>query len=293
MNQVRSVAVLGTGIMGAPMARHVASAGMETRAWNRTAEKAQALEGDGVTAFDDAAAAVDGAAVVVTMLSDGDAVEAVMSEQGALAATEDDAVWLQMSTVGVAATERLVDLAGERGVAFVDAPVVGTRQPAEAGELLVLASGPEAVRDRAAPIFDAVGRATRWVGEEPGAGTRLKLVFNGWLVAVMESLSETLEFSRAMGIPPEEFLAAIDGSPMNLPYAQLKGGAMAKMDFSEVAFPLYLAHKDARLVLEAAEAEGLALPALREAAAQFERAEQDGHGDKDLAAVHHAVRALA
>jgi 3-hydroxyisobutyrate dehydrogenase len=212
-----------------------------------------------------------------------------MTDESALKAMDDEAAWLQMSTVGLAATERLAGLARERGVAFVDAPVVGTRQPAEAGELLVLASGPKDVRDRATPVFDAVGRATRWLAEEPGAGTRLKLVFNGWLVALMESLSETLAFARAMGIPPEEFLEAIDGTPMNVPYAQLKGTAMAKMDFSEVAFPLRLAHKDARLVLDAAEAEGLELPLMRTAEAQFGRAEADGHGDEDLAAVHFAV----
>src|SRR2546423_11274244 len=107
----------------------------------------------------------------------------------------DDGVWLQMSTVGIAATERLAALARERGIAYVDAPVVGTRQPAEAGELLVLASGPEDLRDRAAPVFDAVGRATRWVGDEPGAGTRLKLAFNGWVVSLNESLSATLDLT--------------------------------------------------------------------------------------------------
>ena len=290
MNQTSSVAILGTGIMGAPMARNLAAAGLDVRAWNRTAEKARALEDAGVTVAGSCADAARGADAVVTMLSDGPAVEAVVTgEDGALHAMGGDALWLQMSTVGVAATERLVGLADERGVAYVDAPVVGTRQPAEQGELLVLASGASELRDRCAPVFDAVGRATEWVGEEPGAGTRLKLVFNGWLVSLMESLSETLEFSRAMGIPPERFLEAIDGSPMNLPYAQLKGGAMARMEFSEVAFPLYLAHKDARLVLEAAETAGLELPAMRSAETQFARAEDDGHGDEDLAAVHHAV----
>jgi 3-hydroxyisobutyrate dehydrogenase len=289
MNQLPSVAVLGTGIMGAPMTRHIASAGMAARAWNRTAEKAQALAADGVTPAGSPAEAVDGVDVVVTMLSDGEAVAEVMDAQGALAGLDDDALWLQMSTVGIAATDRLARMARERGVELVDAPVVGTRQPAEAGELLVLAAGPEDVRDRAGPVFAAVGRATEWVGEEPGAGTRLKLVFNGWLVSLMEALSETLALSRAMGIPPGRFLEAIDGSPMNLPYAQLKGGAMAKMEFSEVAFPLRLAHKDARLVIEAAESADLDLPAMRVAESQFARAEEGGHGDEDLAAVHQAV----
>ena len=292
MNQTTTVAFLGTGIMGAPMARNCAAAGLEVRAWNRTAEKARALADAGVTPVDTPAEAVRGADAVLTMLTDGAAVEAVMAGDGrALAAMDDDAVWLQMSTVGSAATERLAGLARERGVDYVDAPVVGTRQPAEAGELLVLASGPEEVRDRVAPVLDAVGRATRWVGDEPGPASRFKLVFNGWLVSLIESLSETLAFSRAVGIPPEEFLEAIDGTPMNVPYAQLKGKAMARMDFSEVAFPLRLAHKDARLVLEAAEAEGLELPLMRTAESQFARAEDEGHADEDLAAVHYAVAA--
>jgi 3-hydroxyisobutyrate dehydrogenase len=292
MNQTSTVGFLGTGIMGAPMARNCGSAGLDVRGWNRTPEKARALTDAGVTPVDSPAEAVRGADAVVTMLTDGAAVEAVMAgDGGALAALDDEAVWLQMSTVGIAATEQLAALAREHRVGYVDAPVVGTRQPAEAGELLVLASGPEEVRGRAAAVFDAVGRATRWVGEEPGPASRLKLVFNGWLVSLMESLSETLAFSRAMGIPPEEFLAAIDGSPMNLPYAQTKGRAMAEMDFSEVAFPLRLAHKDARLVLAAAEAQDLDLPLMHTAEAQFARAEAEGHGDEDLAAVHHAVRA--
>jgi 3-hydroxyisobutyrate dehydrogenase len=290
MDQTTTVGFLGTGIMGAPMARNCATAGLNVRAWNRTPEKARALADAGVTPVDSPAEAARGADIVVTMLTDGTAVEAVMAgDDGALAAMDADAVWLQMSTVGIAATERLAGLARGRGIAYVDAPVVGTRQPADAGELLVLASGPEEVRDRAARVFDAVGRATRWVGTEPGPASRLKLVFNGWLVSLIESLSETLAFSRAMGIPPEQFLEAIDGSPMNVPYAQTKGSAMAKMDFSEVAFPLRLAHKDARLVLEAAETEGLELPLMRTAEAQFARAEQEGHGDEDLAAVHYAV----
>src|SRR2546423_6870360 len=123
MNQTTTVAVLGTGIMGAPMARNLAAAGMDVRAWNRTREKAEALGGDGVMPVDTPAEAVPGADAVVTMLTDGAAVDAAMAgDDGALVAMDDDAVWLQMSTVGIAATERLAGLARERGVAYVDAP---------------------------------------------------------------------------------------------------------------------------------------------------------------------------
>src|SRR4051812_1542717 len=147
-----TVAVLGTGTMGAPMAVNIARAGQTVRAWNRTAAKAEGL--DGVEAAATVAEAVEGADLVVTMLADGDAVEQVARE--ALPAMGDGTVWLQMSTVGIEATERLALLAQERGVEFVDAPVIGTKQPAEQGKLTVLASGPREARERAKPVFDAV-----------------------------------------------------------------------------------------------------------------------------------------
>jgi 3-hydroxyisobutyrate dehydrogenase len=105
------VAVLGTGIMGAPMARNLAAAGLSVRAWNRSRDKAQALEADGVAVYDEAAEAVRDADVVLTMLADGDAVRSVVADEGALAAMDDGAVWLQVSTVGVEAEQGLRELA--------------------------------------------------------------------------------------------------------------------------------------------------------------------------------------
>jgi 3-hydroxyisobutyrate dehydrogenase len=224
------------------------------------------------------------------MLGDGPAVEEVMDAGGALGAMSADGTWLQTSTVGIAATERLAALAAEAGVGFVDAPVVGTRGPAEQGQVLVLAAGPPDVRDRAAPVFDAIGRETRWVGEEPGPASRMKLVFNGWLVSLVEGLAETLVFARAVGVPPDQFLDAIKDSPIGFAYAELKGRAMVAEDFAEVAFPLRWAAKDARLVEEAAEGAGVDFPLLRVAAEQFTRAVEADHGDEDMAAAYWASR---
>ena len=285
-----TVAVLGTGIMGGPFARNIARAGMTVRAWNRTREKAEPLAQYGVEVADSPAEAATDVDVVLTMLSDGAAVEEVMDSGGALATMSADGIWLQMSTVGIAATERLAAMAAEAGVGFVDAPVVGTRGPAEEGQVLVLAAGPPDVRDRAAPVFDAIGRETRWLGEEPGAASRMKLVFNGWLVSLVESLAETLVFARAVGVPPEQFLDAIKDTPMGLAYAELKGRAMVAEDFDEVAFPLRWAAKDARLVVVAAEGAGIELPLLRVAAEQFTRAVEAGHGDEDMAAAYWASK---
>jgi len=276
------VAVLGTGIMGAPMARNLRAAGHEVSAWNRSPEKA-AL--DGIDAAGSIAEAVSGADVVVTMLADGDAVEAVAGE--AFAAM-DGAVLAQMSTIGVAATERVAERARAADVPFVDAPVLGTKQPAEQGALIVLASGPDDVRDRVAPVFDAVGAKTLWLGDA-GAGSRLKLVINTWLLSLTEGLAEAIALAGELGVDPQTFLDTIDGGPIGAPYAQLKGKLMIDGDFPP-SFPLDLALKDARLALAAAEERGLRLGALAAVAEQMERAVEAGHGREDMAATIHASR---
>ena len=277
-----SVAVLGTGIMGGPMAKNIAGAGLETRVWNRTREKAEEL---GLDVADSPAQAVDGADIVVTMLADGNAVESVMTEGGALEAMRDDAVWLQASTVGIAATERLAQLAEERGIAYVDAPVLGTKAPAEKGELTVLASGPDAALGRCEPVFNAIGAKTVRLGEA-GGGTRLKLVINNWLLLLLGDLAETVAFAERLGVQPERFLEAIDG-PTGSPYAQMKGPMMIERDFP-TSFPLKLALKDLELVLEAAERHDADMRVAGAAAENFRRAVDQGHGDEDMAAVFFA-----
>src|SRR5438094_6926233 len=152
-----TVAVLGAcGTMGLPMARHLSKAGMKVRAWNRSREKAEPLAGEGVEVLDTAREAVSGAGVLLTILSDAEAVLAVMEDpDGALAGAGDDGLWLQMSTIGIEGTERCAALADAHGLILVDAPVVGTKKPAEEGKLTVLASGPEQARERCEQIFDA------------------------------------------------------------------------------------------------------------------------------------------
>jgi 3-hydroxyisobutyrate dehydrogenase len=279
------VAVLGTGIMGAPMARNLAGAGHEVSAWNRSREKAEPLAEHGATVAHSVAEAVAGADVVVTMLADARAVEAVAEE--ALGAM-DGAVLAQMSTIGLAATDRLAQRAADAGVPFVDAPVSGTRQPAEQGKLLVLASGSDDVRDRVDPVFDAVGAKTVWLGEA-GTGQRLKLVLNTWLLGLTEALAEAIALAEGLGVDPRTFLETIDGAPVGAPYAQLKGPMMIDGDFPP-SFPLDLAAKDAELALEAAGAAGLRLGALAAVAEQMRRASEAGHGDQDMAATIHASR---
>jgi 3-hydroxyisobutyrate dehydrogenase len=279
----RRVAVLGTGIMGSGMVRSLLRGGHDVQAWNRTEEKVQPLARDGAVVATSPAEAVKSADVVVTMLADGPATAGLM--EGVLGEIGPDAVWAQMGTVGPESTEQLARLAGDAGVGFVDAPVLGTREPAEKGELLVLASGPAALRERCTPVFDAVGRATVWLGEEPGDASRLKLVINHWLLGLVAGLAETIGLAHALGVDPAKFLEAIDGGPINSPYAQIKGKAMLKGDF-EPSFPLRLAHKDLNLILEAAGAHGFDAPLAAAAASLFARAAETDHADDDMSAVY-------
>jgi 3-hydroxyisobutyrate dehydrogenase len=279
------VTILGTGTMGAPMARNVAAAGHEVTAWNRSRERAEPLAEHGVTIAGSPGEAVAGAELVVTMLSDGDAVEA--ATRGL--AFPEGAVWAQMSTVGIEASERLAARAGQAGVPFVDAPVLGTKAPAEQGKLTVLASGDPAARERCAPVFDAVGARTVDLGDEAGASTRMKLVLNAWLVALVEGLAESVALAEGLGVDPAGFLEIIDGGPLGPPYAKMKGTMMIERSY-EPSFSLALAAKDARLALEAAAASGLELPALQAIRAQLEKAVEQGHGDADMAAAVEASR---
>jgi 3-hydroxyisobutyrate dehydrogenase len=277
VSKSETVAVLGAGgTMGRPMARHIAGAGMEVRAWNRTREKAEPLAEHGVEVLDTAAEASDGASIVLTILSDADAVLSTMEDTDFR-----DGLWLQMSTIGIEGTERCAGLAEQRGLALVDAPVVGTKKPAEEGKLTVLASGPDDVHDRVEPIFDAVGQKTAWFGEA-GTGTRMKLVINAWIVTLVEGLAETIAFAEGIDIDPAQFLEAISGGPIDNAYAQLKGGMMIERSF-EPSFKLGLASKDAGLVQEAMERHGLELPMLETIRERLAEAARE-HGDEDMAA---------
>lgn len=280
--------VLGTGTMGAGMAHALLRAGHDVTVWNRTQDKAEALGRDGARVATSAAEAVHDADVVVTMLSDGDATRDVMRD--ALPAVARDAVWAQMGTVGVAATDALAGLARDAGVAFVDAPVSGTKAPAEKGELLVLAAGAPDLRARCRPVFDAVGTSTVWVGDRPGDATRLKLVINDWLLGVLVALGEALAFAEALGLDGRTFLDAIGGGPLDTPYAQLKGAAMVAHEYP-TSFAARHALKDALLMEDAARESGLTLRSTRAAAELLRAAVDGGRGDDDFAVLHEEQRA--
>jgi 3-hydroxyisobutyrate dehydrogenase len=278
-----TIAMLGTGTMGAPMARNLAQAGFGLRVWNRTLAKAAMLTADGAQCAYTPAEAAAGANVLITMLSDGAAVEHVTAgPTGALSALPPAAVWIQMSTVGVEWSDRLGALAARHGVAFVDAPVSGSTEPAARGELEILASGAETVRPTVEPIFDVLGNRTVWL-PRAGDGSRLKLALNNWLAVLVEGMAETLTLVDALGVDPHVLLASIAGRPLASQYALAKGAAMLSGDLAP-GFPLRHAAKDAELAVDAAQRHGLALPLTDALLPRWREAIAHNHGADDVAA---------
>jgi 3-hydroxyisobutyrate dehydrogenase len=276
--------------MGFVMARNITRAGLSCRAWNRTPGKAAPLAGDGAYIAATPADAAARAGIVLTTLSDADAVVTAMeSPEGALpvmaeSGQPDHPIWLQMSTIGEEeATDWCAGLAGRYGAGFVDAPVLGTREPAEQGQLVVLASGPEEARPRVQPVFDAIGHRTIHVGQA-GAGTRLKLVANSWVLAVVQTGAETVALAEGLGVDPALFFQAIEKGPLDLPYFRAKAKAMADRDFTP-AFRLGLAAKDAGLVTDAAWQHGLELPLFDAIARRLGEGTVE-HGDEDVSATY-------
>jgi 3-hydroxyisobutyrate dehydrogenase len=279
-----SVAVLGAGgTMGSGMSLNLLEIGFEVRAWNRSADKLGPVLEEGATACETPAEAARGADVILTILSDAEAVSEVMeAPDGALEDAAEGVVWVQASTIGIAGIEHCAGLARRSGAALYDAPVLGTKKPAEDGQLVVLAAGPEDGRDTVEPIFDAIGKRTIWVGAAPGQGTRLKVAVNSWIVSVTEGTAESLALAEAMGLDPKLVLDAVEDGPLDLPYMRTKGTAMIKREFTP-SFRLALAAKDARLSVDAANSVGIELPMLEAIADRMTEAAEE-HGDHDMAA---------
>jgi 3-hydroxyisobutyrate dehydrogenase len=219
------------------------------------------------------------------MLPDGQVVEDVMvGEEGAVRGLREGATWLQMSSVGVEWSERLAALAATHALAYVDAPVSGSTGPAKDGTLIVLASGPEGARAIAAPVFDALGKETAWLGTA-GAGSRAKLVLNNWLVDLVEATAEMLHFARALGLEPGTVIDLLDDAPIGSPYAVAKGRLMLQGDFTS-NFALKHALKDAKLSLYAAGAAKVELRLTESLLPAWQRALDEGDGDLDLSVIY-------
>ncbi|MCY7395952.1 MAG: NAD(P)-dependent oxidoreductase [Nocardioides sp.] len=280
--------VVGTGIMGAAMAGSLARDGHEVVVWNRTPEKAEAVVGHGVRTVASLAEAVTGADVVLTSLFDADAVLAVADEIAAH--LDDGAVWVQTSTVGPAAARQIASRAPGR---VLDAPVLGTRKPAEDGTLVVLASGPPDLVERARPALDAIGSRTLVVNDATDGGSSLKLATNAWVGLITAGTAQSLGLAAALGVDPSLVLDALAGGAADSAYAHLKGAAMLEQikggtGDGPVSFALDGVRKDLDLMIGAAQETGFPLDLLSAVKGVYDRASSAGHGEHDLAAVQAA-----
>ncbi len=288
MSETQVVALIGTGIMGAGMGKQLVGAGLPLRVWNRTETKARPLVDAGAEWRSSPAAAAEGADLVITMVTDGPAVESVATgDDGLLAGLGGSGTWLQMSTVSIGEQEGFAETAREKGIDFVDAPVLGTKGPAEQGTLIVLAGCDDRLRDRLEPVFDAVGSRTIWAGRA-GMATRLKLVCNTWVLGLLGVLGETVGLAEGLELDPRRFLEAISGGPLDSGYARIKGDMMLGRDYP-AAFPLEHALKDTRLIRDAAARAGVEPRVMRAVADAF-AAVLDEHGKSDMGAVVEAYR---
>jgi 3-hydroxyisobutyrate dehydrogenase len=279
-------AVLGTGIMGAAMARSLARGGHDVTVWNRTPQRAEAVAGGRITACGAIGDAMLDADVVFTMLFDAASVLDVAGE--VVGALGSGAVWAQCTTVGPDGMRRIADAAGEVRDRLLDAPVLGTKQPAEDGTLTVLVAGASAAVEPARPAFDAVAARTIEVGERLGDASALKLVANSWVASLCAATAQAMGFAGSLGLDQRLFLEAIKGGAADSAYAQGKGALMADRAWDDPAFALDSVVKDIGLMVDAARETGFPDELLVTLLALYDRAAERGLGRADMAAVRAA-----
>lgn len=274
--------------MGAPMARNIAKAGLGLRVWNRNRDLAQPLADDGAAVCDSPAEACDGADVVLTVLANQKVVDEVVDR--ARDGLKDGAVWMQSCTVSPDDSRQFAKKAATFGITFVEAPLLGTKGPADEGKLVVLAAATQSeARRRVEPIVDAIGQRTVWL-DEIGQPSSLKLAYNAWVLATIEGVAESLVLAKALGVDPALVLNVIHGSASDSRSVQSKGSMMINDDLDTPSFPLAAAAKDSVLITDAARGKGFRLGIAETVRQQLTLAVDDGQGHADVAATYRTSR---
>jgi 3-hydroxyisobutyrate dehydrogenase len=279
MTNKPTVAVLGAGALGAAIAARLGDTGHTVKLWNRTPDRARAAAADssGITAVAEVADAVKGAAVVLTLLRDGDAVTDVMTN--AIDSLDSGAVWVQASTIGPDSARALSEFAHAHGVAYLDAPVSGSTGPARAGKLVWLVSGSQDAFDLAQPTLQQLGSAVEHLGTGV-EGSAIKVAVNAWMTAATVAMSDVLSLCDALGIDHQLFAKVLQDGPLAMPYALQKLVAMDAHTYV-AGFAVELARKDLALAEQALAP----TPLLRAVQQRLDQAIADGHGHDDLAAI--------
>jgi 3-hydroxyisobutyrate dehydrogenase-like beta-hydroxyacid dehydrogenase len=273
------VAFLGLGIMGRPMAANLVKAGHEVAVWNRTSGK----EVEGARAAESPADAAIGAEVVWMCVSDTKAVENVLfGPQGVESTIASGAIIVDSSTISPSAEHSFAERLRAKGVDYVDAPVTGSKVAANAGTLIFMVGGDEAVLAKLDPLLKAMGKQVFRMGET-SKGQAAKLVMNLQIALIFEGFAEALTLATKLGVNVDALLPLIQASMVRSGVVEYKAPFVLQRDFTP-NFPLHLMHKDILLALEAAKEARVKLPALETVEEVYEMAAEDGHQDLDYAA---------
>lgn len=287
-----TIGFIGTGIMGRPMAQNLARAGFQTAVYNRTRQKAAPLEAAGARIASTPKAASEGAGAAIFMLTGPDAIDAVLDgDDGVLAADSMPEVIVNMSTVPPAYSRRLARQLADRGVGFVDAPVLGTKKPAEDGALVILAGGEKVHIERLSAVFDALGKKTVFCGPA-GMGSAMKMTANSLLAVMMAGFGEALTFGERCGLSRESIMEVVLAGPLSSGLFQMKGEGIRDGEYGP-QFPYRHMVKDLRFVLQTADEVGAVALSAAGAFALYRLGLGLDLGDLDFSAVKRAAELLA
>lgn len=271
---------IGLGNMGIPMAKNLLEAGYTLNVYNRTASKAESLVNQGAAlanSIQDLCAESD---VVITMLSDDQAVKGLfLGEGGLLNCPVDGKLIINMSTVAPKTSYELEEMCKAVGARFLEAPVSGSVKPAEDGALIILAGGDEDNFRAAQPLFEKLGKLSLWLGSV-GAGSSAKLAINYFLALTLEGLAETVLFAKKNGIKADDMLRIVNEGACGSPLTKLKTSAIVAGDFP-AAFALKHMVKDLRLARE----QGIDFPLAQPLAETYKKAMDKGLGEEDVMAI--------
>ena len=282
MNALHAVAVLGLGAMGHAFAANLLKKGFTVYGWNRTPGRGDDLVSEGLVQRETAAQAVSDAQVIIAMLTDGDATLAAI--RAIAPSCPQNATFCQMGTIGIQETADAIALLEtlRPDMLYLDAPVSGTKAPAENAQILVMASGDQQRAGAAQQVFDAISRGTQWYGDA-GNSQKMKLVINAWLISMMQGVAESMQLAKQFGFTPGQLWETLDGGPLAAPYVKGKLEMIRKEDYTP-QMQLQHALKDARLAL--ANAPQGTMPMMNEVVDMWSQASQGGLAEQDLAAVY-------
>ena len=292
MTEPEAVAVgfAGLGRMGTAMARRILAAGFPLTVWNRSPERLDALTSEGAAAAGTPKALAEASEVVLTMVSDADALRAVLrGDEGLLAGFRPGSILVDSSTIGSAAAVEFAAEVTGRGAHWIDAPVSGSTALAGKGELTLMLGGDADAIERVGPVLDVISRKRFHLGDA-GAGAAMKVAVQAIIAVLNEGVAEALVLAERAGIPRDLAYDVFSGGAVAAPYVLYKRDAFVHPEETPVAFTAELMRKDLRLVAELAEAVGVELAAVRAADGMLERAGDLGLGEGDFAGVARVIR---